>query len=157
MALKVDEYLSSCGVVAELLKRQTVSGTNSTEETDKTDEDSYISTVGNSKEAVPCENYNNILQVIQTAKAEAGQSGTSSEKTEQSETVSGAESSEGNSESGEETTTEIVVINGVTYLQTTTVVDGISSVQRTVIGGQRGEDEASYTSEKATEQKITDK
>lgn len=154
MSLKIDEYLNSSGVVSELIKQQTVSETTKTTETAEEDRDSYISTIANSEEAIPCENYNDILQVIQKAKAEASQSQTSSEETEQSETVSaagGAGGSGSGSGSEEETTTEIVVINGVTYLETTTVTDGVKSVKRTVISEQRNENNEAMVFKRAVE------
>ena len=154
MSLKIDEYLSSCGVVSELMKQQAATEIVSTGEAVKKDGDSYISTIGSSETVLPCENYNDILQVMQKAKAETNQSETSAEEAEQTEAVSGAGGaggSGGGSESEEETTTEIVVIDGVTYLETTTVVDGITTVQRTVISDQSGEENTDLAVEKEAE------
>lgn len=137
MSLKIDEYLSSCGAVSEMMRQQSAGGAVSATETGETDTDSYISTMGSSVEAIPCENYNDILQVMRNA--EAGQSGASTEEADQSGTVSAAGG--GSSDSEEETTTEVVVIDGVTYLETTTVIDGVTSVERTVISGQNSEKE----------------
>lgn len=84
----------------------------------------------------------------------------SAEGTDSAEAVSGAGGSGGSgggSESEEETTTEVVVINGVTYLETTTVVDGVSSVQRTQISDRGGEENADKAMENEAEQKVTDK
>lgn len=136
MSLRIDEYLSSIGAVSGT----TVQGTNTTasvEDTSKKETDSYISSVSSADEAIPCENYNDILKVIQSAKAEGNQTATSSETTEESGAAQGAGGGGGGgSEDEDETTTEVVTINGVTYLQTTTVTDGVTTVDRTVISGQ---------------------
>lgn len=111
MSLKIDEYLSSCGVVSGMLKQQIASETTTAVETQQSD-----------------------------AAAGAG----------------GAGGSGGNSESEEETT-RIVVINGVTYLETTTVTNGMTSIQRTVLSDQSAEKGNDDNIEKQTEQKVTDR
>lgn len=157
MSLKIDEYLSSCGAVSELLKQQSTTENVSTQKEEEKDQDSYVSTIGSSEEALPCENYNDILQVIRKAKAEAG---VSEDETGDEEAVTGTGGSGGSGggpDSEEETTTEVVVINGVTYLETTTVVNGVTSVQRTRISEQISEDNADRITGSEGEQKVTDK
>lgn len=134
VSLRIDEYLSYCGEVSELLKNQTASQNVSTQ-----DADSYVSTIGSSDAAMPSENYNDILKEIQKTKAEAGQSQSYSENAEQITQASGtgaAGNTGGGGDSDDETTTtKTVVINGVTYLETTTVENGVTSVQKTAISG----------------------
>jgi hypothetical protein len=90
------------------------------------DTDSYISTISSEDEAIPSGIYNSSgLEV-------GADNGTSSE-------ASGASGSGGagggSSDSDEETTTEIITINGVTYLQTTTTDEnGNTTVTKTEIG-----------------------
>lgn len=88
---------------------------------------------------MPSENYNDILKEIQKTKAEAGQSQSYSENAGQTTQASGtgaAGNTGGGGDSDDETTTtKTVVINGVTYLETTTVENGVKSVQRTAISG----------------------
>ena len=69
MSLRIDEYLSYCGEVSELLKNQTASQNVSTQDADGKDADSYVSTIGSSDAAMPSENYNDILKEIQKTKA----------------------------------------------------------------------------------------
>lgn len=92
---------------------------------------------------MPSENYNDILKEIQKTKAEAGQSqsysenaGQTSRQTTQASGTGAAGNTGGGGDSDDETTiTKTVVINGVTYLETTTVENGVKSVQRTAISG----------------------
>ena len=72
VSLRIDEYLSYCGEVSELLKNQTASQNVSTQDADGKDADSYVSTIGSSDAVMPSENYNDILKEIQKTKAEAG-------------------------------------------------------------------------------------
>ena len=92
---------------------------------------------------MPSENYNDILKEIQKTKAEAGQSqsysenaGQTSGQTTQASGTGAAGNTGGGGDSDDETTiTKTVVINGVTYLETTTVENSVKSVQRTAISG----------------------
>lgn len=148
VSLRIDEYLSYCGEVSELLKNQTASQNVSAQDADGKDADSYVSTIGSSDAAMPSENYNDILKEIQKTKAEAGQSqsysenagqtsgtGTSGQTTQASGTGAAGNTGGGRDSDDETTTTKTVVINGVTYLETTTVENGVKSVQRTAISG----------------------
>lgn len=136
VSLRIDEYLSYCGEVSELLKNQTASQNVSTQDADGKDADSYVSTIGSSDAVMPSENYNDILKEIQKTKAEAGQSQSYSENAGQTSGTGAAGNTGGGGDSDDETTTtKTVVINGVTYLDTTTVENGVKSVQRTAISG----------------------
>ena len=139
MSLRIAEYLSYCGEVSELLKNQTASQNVSTQDADGKDADSYVSTIGSSDAAMPSENYNDILKEIQKTKAEAGQSQSYSENagqiTQASGTGAAGNTGGGGDSDDETTTTKTVVINGVTYLETTTVENGVTSVQKTAISG----------------------
>lgn len=143
VSLRIDEYLSYCGEVSELLKNQTASQNVSTQDADGKDAGSYVSTIGSSDAVMPSENYNDILKEIQKTKAEAGQSqsysenaGQTSGQTTQASGTGAAGNTGGGGDSDDETTiTKTVVINGVTYLETTTVENGVKSVQRTAISG----------------------
>lgn len=145
MSLKIDEYLSASQAITELQKNQTTSRNVSAQDTASEEKDSYVSTIGSSDEALPSENYNDILKVIQKAKAgltsnASGQTEQASEteesgQTEQASGTGAAGGAGGSSESENETTTKTVVINGVTYLETTTVENGVTSVQRTAVSG----------------------
>lgn len=68
VSLRIDEYLSYCGEVSELLKNQTASQNVSTQDADGKDADSYVSTIGSSDAVMPSENYNDILKEIQKQK-----------------------------------------------------------------------------------------
>ena len=89
MSLKIDEYLSYCGEVSELLKNQITLQNVSTQDTAGKDADSYVSTIASSDAAMPSENYNDILKVIRKTKAETGQSQGSSEEAGQTTQASG--------------------------------------------------------------------
>lgn len=150
MSLKIDEYLSNCGALSSLVQQNENTTVQAAESSEK-ERDSYISSVSNSEEAIPCENYNDILQVIKSAKAEAGGTATSSEASEGTESVGSSGGSGGSSESEEETTTEIVTINGVTYLEITTTSNGVTSVTRTVLSKQNNGNEETGSVEAVAE------
>lgn len=146
MSIKIDEYISSIGAISDMVIQQNKVETTAELSVTEQEVDTYISTINDSNEAIRCENYNDILQVMQKAKAEMNQSETSSEQSEQMSGTSGSGSS-GGSDSEDETTTEVVTINGVTYLETTTVKNGVTSVTRTVIGEQEAETDSSMQEE----------
>jgi hypothetical protein len=92
----------------------------------KGEADSYISTISSADKAIPSGIYNSSgLEVG----AGAGASSEASEASGSGGAGGGASDSE------EETTTEIVTINGITYLQTTTTDEnGNTTVTKTEIG-----------------------
>ena len=157
MSLTNDEYASSYGAASELLKQQLAAESVSEENAARKEGDSYVSTIGSPDEVIPCENYNDILPVIRRAKAETVESGKSAEEAGDAEAASGEGGSGGSSESEEKTTTEVVVINGLTYLETTTVINGVTSVQRTQISAQGSEENADRVRENEAEQTAADK
>lgn len=110
-----------------------------------------MSTIGSPDEVIPCENYNDILPVIRKAKAETVGAKKSAEEAEDAEAASDEGGSEGSSESEEKTTTEVVVINGLTYLETTTVINGVTSVRRTQISALGSEEKADRVMENEAE------
>lgn len=156
MSLKIDEYLSASQAITEMLKNQTTSQNVSAQETASEDKDSYVSTIGSSDAAMPSENYNDILKAIQKTKSQSVQSqetATSSGAGQASETgasgqadqtsgagAAGGAGGDGESEDETTTTTKTVVLNGVTYLETTNVENSVTSVQRTAISGTSTEE-----------------
>lgn len=139
MSLKIDDYLNA-GSVLTTSAVQSTTASQTASRTDSRDFDSYIASAVDENAAIPSENYNDILKVRQSAKAES--SGTSASSASSEGAVGGAASggSGGGSDSEDETTTEIVRINGVTYLETTTTTDGVTTVTRTVISGNDNSD-----------------
>jgi hypothetical protein len=151
MSMKIDEYLNSINALAQTVQNATASGNTGKTESKTSDGDSYIASTADASAVLPSENYNDILKVMQNVKAGASGSGTASGEDGNSTGAAGGSASAGESTAGaggvsgggngggsdseEETTTKVVTINGVTYLETTTVTDGVTTVSRTVIGG----------------------
>lgn len=131
MSIKIDEYLSYTGALSETAFKA-VSSAETGSAANKQDYDSCVLTAGDSETALPCENYNDILRVMQSAKTEGNGTSDSSGASAESGAVSGG----GGDDTDEEETTKIVTVDGVTYLETTKVSDGVTSVQRTVISGK---------------------
>lgn len=149
MSLKIDEYLSYYGGLSAANRQGNISSVD-TESNAESGGDSYISSADHTEEALPCENYNNILKMVQSASTDTNQMQNFSDHSEDSEnaqsqskeigvtqsdpseTVVGTSSSS-SSDGEEETTSKIVVINGITYLETTTISDGVTTVQRNAI------------------------
>lgn len=142
MSISIDEYLSSISALQTSIA-QSRAVNSAVAQSEESEYDSYISSAVDSSAALPSENYNDILKIMQSAKSESSGTSTSSEssgETEEAASVSGGGGG-GSSDSEEETTTEVVTINGVTYLETTTTVDGVTTVTRTVIGGSADSDD----------------
>ena len=148
VSLRIDEYLSYCGEVSELLKNQTASQNVSTQDADGKDADSYVSTIGSSDAdllyTLGTEGYfqGGFLSTDYTAATDLffGGNGAmwysgSGQITQASGTGAAGNTGGGGDSDDETTTTKTVVINGVTYLETTTVENGVTSVQRTAISG----------------------
>jgi hypothetical protein len=146
MAISIDDYLNSVSAITAASQNLAASG-NATQTTTTTssDKDSYIASEIDPDAVLPSENYNDILKVMQSAKAENASSSTdantnsgTSAASSDTEAVGGAGGAGGGGSDDEddedETTTEVVTINGVTYLETTTVSEGITTVTRTAIG-----------------------
>jgi hypothetical protein len=89
------------------------------------DKDSYISTISSIDEVIPCGIYN----------AQGLEVGADSDTTTTQSQGGGAAGDGDSSDSDEDTETEVVIINGVTYLQTTTTDEnGNTTVTRIPIG-----------------------
>jgi hypothetical protein len=146
MAISIDDYLNSVSAITTAAQSAAVSGSAKTTADTSSDTDSYIASNVDPDAVLPSDNYNDILKVMQNAKAETASSdsntstgsGTASASastdTESVGGAGGAGGGGGSDEDDDETTTEVVTINGVTYLETTTVSDGITTVTRTPIG-----------------------
>ncbi|MCD7708285.1 MAG: hypothetical protein LUI02_00250, partial [Clostridiales bacterium] len=132
--MSIEEYLNSISTLATTAATQSdgASGTSvAAASTASEDCDSYVSTVTDGTEVIPCENYNDILNSV-TSKPNASETADGSDEASASGT--GAAGGAGGSDSDEdETTTKIVTINGITYLETTTVENGITTTTRTQI------------------------
>jgi hypothetical protein len=156
MSLSIDELSAIYGLNGVNGITQTNSTNIPTSEAEKkaTDGDSYISTIAgmDANAAIPSDNYNDLARMIKSSSS-AGGSTSSTEYASVKESTAQTEDSEetqaaggaggaggGGSDSSSETETEVVTINGVTYLQTTTTDEsGNTTVTRTPIGSA-GED-----------------
>lgn len=134
MSLKIDEYLTSTGALVPSSFHNT--SILDTSKTENKEQDSYIASEKNSPAAIPCDNYNDILKIMQNSKAESSDTSTSGESLEKLIKKASSDDSE-NSEEENKATTKIVTINGVTYLETTVVIDGIKMVTRTTLRGEK--------------------
>lgn len=136
MSLKIDEYLSSIGSFTPSQKNVEISS-DAFKAADK-QRDSYIASEITSGTALPCDNYNDILKIMQKSKAESLDINTSQESESLNKSVKKLLSDKGeDSEEKNEATQKIVTINGVTYLETTVMIDGIKVVTRTAIKGEK--------------------
>ena len=100
--------------------------------------DSYTASEVSSGTVIPCDNYNDILKIIQKSKAESLDINTSQESESMNKSVKKLLSKENeDSEEKNEATQKIVTINGITYLETTVMIDGIKVVTRTAIKGEK--------------------
>jgi hypothetical protein len=148
MAISIDDYLNSVSAITAATQNVTAAGSTTAQTTSTTgDKDSYIASEVDPDAVLPSDNYNDILKVMQSAKAESASvstdsdanagSGAAASASADTEAVGGAGGGGGGSDEDDEdeTTTEVVTINGVTYLETTTVSEGITTVTRTPIGG----------------------
>ncbi|MCD7825700.1 MAG: hypothetical protein LUH14_07065 [Clostridiaceae bacterium] len=137
----ISEYYDTLSTLAASMQK-TAAAAAATDKTDGAEDgDSYVSTITDSSEAIPCENYNDILTVIaKNSAAEVSSEGTESDTGSGSVAAAGGGGSGSSDSDEEETTTEIVTINGVTYLETTTTVDGVTTTTRTVLSGDEKQD-----------------
>jgi hypothetical protein len=151
MAISINEYLESINAITAA--SQNVAAANNTNQTDtvSSEKDSYIASEVDADSVFPSDTYNDILDVMRSAKAELNSSDDSDSGTaeaaasgeSETETVGSAGGSGGgggsDSDDEDETTTEIVTINGQTYLETTTTSNGITTVTRTKVGASQVE------------------
>jgi hypothetical protein len=135
MSISISDYLDSISALSATLQNTSLTKAADQSGNETSDRDSYIASGIDADSILPSDNYNNILDVMRSAKS--GQSSTSTDgendTTQATGEATGSGGGGGSSEE-DETTTEIVTINGVTYLETTTVSNGVTTVTRTKIG-----------------------
>jgi hypothetical protein len=151
MALSIDELSSLYGLYGVNGVTQTSTQNTKTSGTEQqaTDGDSYISTIAGMDldAAIPSENYNDLARKILSTSAEdktqdSTEYASVTDSASQTAETGGTQAAGGGSGGGDssdsdddDTVTEVVTINGVTYLQiTTTDEDGNTTVTRTQIG-----------------------
>ena len=136
MSLKIDEYLSS--VSAFTLSPKSTDISPDAFKAEAGQRDSYTASHITSGTVLPCDNYNDILKIMQKSKAESLDINTSYESESLNKSVKKLLSDESeDSEEKNEATQKIVTINGITYLETTVMIDGIKVVTRTAIKGEK--------------------
>jgi len=133
MSLKIDEYLNSIGALTPVLPQNPSSGTIKPEPEQR---DSYNASEITCGAAIPCDNYNDILKIIQKSKAESPDMNLS-QKSLDKQVEKILSEKNGDSEEKNEATQKIVTINGITYLETTVMIDGIKIVTRTALKGEK--------------------
>lgn len=137
----ISDYLTNY-----LLYSQSTQQTNTSQSKQSSDGDSYVSSISDGSTPLFSDTYNNLVSQIQNASSSstdtnADTSGNSSDSSSSSsaaasgssDSVSGSGSS-GSSDSDSDQTTQIVTINGVTYLEITTTENGEETVTRIPIG-----------------------
>jgi hypothetical protein len=130
-----DEYLASIAQIQSVNAGQT--STSVQTGTTESDRDSYIPSLASADAAIPSSTYG--ADGLETGLVSGGVTGTQStaDETEETDAAGGAGGAGGggSSDSDEDTETELVTINGVTYLQTTTTDEnGNTTVTRTQVG-----------------------
>jgi hypothetical protein len=126
-----DEYVASIAQSQTINTQQTKVQTDSTE----SDKDSYIPSVVSADMVIPSGTYNSKGLEVGSNYYGTTSNDTTSQETQESQGGAGGVGGGGSSDSDEDTETEIVTINGVTYLQTTTTDEnGNTTVTRTQIG-----------------------
>jgi hypothetical protein len=133
---KVDKIMNINGVqydtyLASIAQSQTINTQQSQIQTQKkeSDMDSYIPSVASADMVIPSGTYN-----AKGLEVGAGGSTTAQETSTSQGGAGGVGGGSDSSDSDEDTKTEVVVINGVTYLQTTTTDEnGNTTVTRTPI------------------------
>ena len=143
----INDYLNSISALSTSMVQSSVQRTATSSSSDS-DQDSYISSITDSSDPLVSDNYNDILQKLASALTTSSTSENSSDSTGSNATSTSADSSTSASASSASATagtsgsssddsssseTEVVTINGVTYLQTTTTENGVETVTRTVI------------------------
>ena len=93
--------------------------------------DSYFSGISSSEDAIPTGTYNSSGTFNDESSVSSSTSGTSeSTDSEESQAVSSSGSGSGSGSGESETSTEVISINGVSFLQTTTTENGVTTVTR---------------------------
>jgi hypothetical protein len=140
--INYDSYL------AAIEQAQAINTQQNNGQTTKTgsDRDSYISsTAVNDDTAIPSGIYGaNGMELETFSSVTAANTDSDTSASQESSSTGGAGGAGGSSDSEEDTETEIVTIDGVTYLQTTTTDEnGITTVTKTVISNAAKDDEQS--------------
>lgn len=137
MAINLQNYLdriSSLGII-QLPKQSDVSQNLNTETT-ISEKDAYIPSMSNAADIMPSTNYNtNGMQVGEMPMNSQAQgvsqiSSTETPAVEENQAASTESGGANSSNSEDETTEKIVVINGITYLETTKVENGVEITTR---------------------------
>lgn len=139
----LSSYLNSLSSILATGNQTSTSSSSSSTSQSSTDFDSYISTIGSEDTPLPSETYSDIVVKIASAsKSSEDSSATeyssvSTDSSESATSVSGGSSSGSSEDDGTTTETEIVMINGKLYLQTTvTDADGnVTVTQEPLEGG----------------------
>jgi hypothetical protein len=140
MSISISDYLDSISALTTTAQNASLKVNTDQSGSESSDRDSYIASGIDEDSILPSDNYNNILDVMRSAKSDQASlssdsdsdSGTGIASTTGSAGGSGGSGSD--SEDEDETTTKIVNIGGITYLETTTVSNGITTVTRTALG-----------------------
>jgi len=163
----ISSYLNNYNLYSQLKQQKSSSSTGKS-----SDGDSYVSTVADNSAATFSDTYNDLISQIQSSSTStdsgssnsgssdssqnsstSGSGSTSStsasDSTSSASSASGSGSASGSSSSSDGTTTEIVTINGVTYLEITTTENGTQSVKRTPIGNATDSDNTQKTDQSA--------
>jgi hypothetical protein len=147
MSISISDYLNSVSAIAATAQNAANAGITVQTGTESSDQDSYIASGVDADTVFPSENYNSILDDVRSAKAEQAslssdsdaESGAGSASAAGDDTTGAVGSAGGSggvgsdSEDEEETSTKIVTIGGVAYLETTTVSNGVTTVTRTAL------------------------
>lgn len=162
MAIRIDDYLSSYEAISSLSNQQETYEKNTSVTSDK---DSFTTTSSDESEPVVCDTYNDILSKFAAARAssmtssESSSSDSSTSDNRQNETgdgVSKASSGGGGSEEDESSVkTKTVIVDGVTYLETTTTDNGVEKVTRTVLDSTQGKDPQRMTATSSAASALT--
>jgi hypothetical protein len=140
MSISISDYLDSISALTTTAQNASLKVNTDQSGSESSDRDSYIASGIDEDSILPSDNYNNIFDVMRSAKSDQASlssdsdsdSGTGIASTTGSAGGSGGSGSD--SEDEDETTTKIVNIGGITYLETTTVSNGITTVTRTALG-----------------------
>jgi hypothetical protein len=140
MSISISDYLDSISALTTTAQNASLKVNTDQSGSESSDRDSYIASGIDEDSILPSDNYNNILDVMRSAKSDQASLSSDSDSDSGTGTASATGSAGGSGGSGsdsedeDETTTKIVNIGGITYLETTTVSNGITTVTRTALG-----------------------
>jgi hypothetical protein len=140
MSISISDYLDSISALTTTAQNASLKVNTDQSGSESSDRDSYIASGIDEDSILPSDNYNNILDVMRSAKSDQASLSSDSDSDLGTGTASATGSAGGSGGSGsdsedeDETTTKIVNIGGITYLETTTVSNGITTVTRTALG-----------------------